>query len=144
MNNLIELKNISKNYKSKKKIRVLNKINFSFKAGKIYSLMGPSGSGKSTLLKIMAGIETEFQGEAWSADGIKVGYLAQEPELDLSLDVAGNVLSGMGRAKQLVDRFNEVSAQFAEEMTDDEMNAVIAEQAELQEEIDAHPVRLAR
>ena len=73
----------------------------------------------------MAGIETEFQGEAWAADGIKVGYLAQEPELDPSLDVAGNVLVGMGRAKQLVDRFNEVSAKFAEEMTDEEMNAVI-------------------
>ena len=63
--------------------------------------------------------------------------MPQEPELDPSLDVAGNVLAGMGRAKELVDRFNEVSAKFAEEMTDDEMNAVIAEQAELQEEIDA-------
>ena len=85
----------------------------------------------------MAGIETEFQGEAWAADGIKVGYLPQEPDLDPTLDVAGNVLAGMGRAKELVDRFNEVSAKFAEEMTDEEMNAVIAEQAELQEEIDA-------
>ncbi|MDG2491076.1 MAG: energy-dependent translational throttle protein EttA, partial [Alphaproteobacteria bacterium] len=100
-------------------------------------VLGLNGSGKSTLLKIMAGIETEFQGEAWAADGIKIGYLAQEPELDPSLDVTGNVLAGMGRAKQLVDRFNEVSAKFAEEMSDDEMNAVIAEQAELQEEIDA-------
>ena len=71
------------------------------------------------------------------ADGIKVGYLAQEPELDESTDVMGNVLKGMGAAKELVDRFNEVSAKFAEEMTDDEMNAVIAEQAELQEQIDA-------
>ena len=85
----------------------------------------------------MAGIETEFNGEAWPADGIKVGYLAQEPELDESTDVMGNVLKGMGAAKELVDRFNEVSAKFAEEMTDDEMNAVIAEQAELQEQIDA-------
>ena len=100
-------------------------------------MVGTNGAGKSTLLRIMAGIETEFQGEAWAADGIKVGYLAQEPELDASMDVTGNVLSGMGRAKELVDRFNEVSAKFAEEMTDDEMNAVIAEQAELQEEIDA-------
>ena len=116
---------------------VLKNISLSFLPGAKIGVLGLNGAGKSTLLKIMAGIETEFQGEAWAADGIKVGYLAQEPELDPSLDVAGNVLSGMGRAKQLVDRFNEVSAKFAEEMTDDEMNAVIGEQAELQEEIDA-------
>ena len=116
---------------------VLKNISLSFLPGAKIGVLGLNGSGKSTLLKIMAGIETEFQGEAWAADGIKVGYLAQEPELDPSLDVAGNVLASMGRAKQLVDRFNEVSAKFAEEMTDDEMNAVIAEQAELQEEIDA-------
>jgi len=111
--------------------------NIEVNEGEICVLMGLSGSGKSTLLRIMAGIETEFQGEAWAADGIKVGYLPQEPDLDPTLDVAGNVLAGMGRAKELVDRFNEVSAKFAEEMTDEEMNAVIAEQAELQEEIDA-------
>ena len=116
---------------------VLKNINLSFLPGAKIGVLGLNGSGKSTLLKIMAGIETEFQGEAWAADGIKIGYLAQEPELDPSLDVVGNVLAGMGRAKQLVDRFNEVSAKFAEEMNDDEMNAVIAEQAELQEEIDA-------
>ena len=116
---------------------VLKNISLSFLPGAKIGVLGLNGSGKSTLLKIMAGIETEFQGEAWAADGIKVGYLAQEPELDPSLDVIGNVLAGMGRAKQLVDRFNEVSAKFAEEMSDDEMNAVIAEQAELQEEIDA-------
>jgi ATP-binding cassette ChvD family protein len=116
---------------------VLKNISLSFLPGAKIGVLGLNGSGKSTLLKIMAGIETEFQGEAWAADGIKVGYLAQEPELDPSMDVAGNVLAGMGRAKQLVDRFNEVSAKFAEEMSDDEMNAVITEQAELQEEIDA-------
>ena len=116
---------------------VLKNVSLSFLPGAKIGVLGLNGSGKSTLLKIMAGIETEFQGEAWAADGIKVGYLAQEPELDPAMDVAGNVLAGMGRAKQLVDRFNEVSAKFAEEMSDDEMNAVIAEQAELQEEIDA-------
>jgi sulfate-transporting ATPase len=116
---------------------VLKNVSLSFFPGAKIGVLGLNGSGKSTLLRIMAGIETEFQGEAWAADGIKVGYLAQEPELDRALDVAGNVLAGMGRAKELVDRFNEVSAKFAEEMTDDEMNAVIAEQAELQEEIDA-------
>ena len=116
---------------------VLKNISLSFLPGAKIGVLGLNGAGKSTLLRIMAGIETDFQGEAWAAEGIKVGYLAQEPELDLTLDVAGNVLSGLGRAKELVDRFNEVSAKFAEEMTDDEMNAVIAEQAELQEQIDA-------
>ena len=116
---------------------VLKNVSLSFFPGAKIGVLGLNGSGKSTLLRIMAGIETEFQGEAWAADGIKVGYLPQEPDLDPTLDVAGNVLAGMGRAKDLVDRFNEVSAKFAEEMTDEEMNAVIAEQAELQEEIDA-------
>ncbi len=116
---------------------VLKNISLSFLPGAKIGVLGLNGAGKSTLLRIMAGLETEFQGEAWAADGIKVGYLAQEPELDPALDVTGNVLAGLGRAKELVDRFNEVSAKFAEEMTDDEMNAVIAEQAELQEEIDA-------
>ncbi len=116
---------------------VLKDISLSFLPGAKIGVLGLNGAGKSTLLRIMAGIETEFNGEAWPADGIKVGYLAQEPELDESTDVMGNVLKGMGAAKQLVDRFNEVSAKFAEEMTDDEMNAVIAEQAELQEQIDA-------
>mgnify|MGYP001302529585 FL=1 len=116
---------------------VLKNVSLSFFPGAKIGVLGLNGSGKSTLLRIMAGIETEFQGEAWASDGIKVGYLPQEPDLDPTLDVAGNVLAGMGRAKELVDRFNEVSAKFAEEMTDEEMNAVIAEQAELQEEIDA-------
>ena len=116
---------------------VLKNISLSFLPGAKIGVLGLNGAGKSTLLRIMAGMETQFQGEAWAADGIKVGYLPQEPELDPSLDVAGNVLAGMGRAKELVDHFNEVSAKFAEEMTDDEMNAVIAQQAELQEEIDA-------
>ena len=116
---------------------VLKNISLSFLPGAKIGVLGLNGAGKSTLLKIMAGLDTEFNGEAWSADGIKVGYLAQEPELDASMDVAGNVLSGLGEAKELMDRFNEVSAKFAEELTDDEMNEVIAEQAELQEKIDA-------
>ncbi|EHI47741.1 ATPase component of ABC transporters with duplicated ATPase domain [SAR116 cluster alpha proteobacterium HIMB100] len=116
---------------------VLKDISLSFLPGAKIGVLGLNGAGKSTLLKIMAGVETEFSGEAWPAEGINIGYLAQEPDLDASMDVAGNVLSGMGEAKQLVDRFNEVSARFAEEMTDDEMNDLIAEQAELQEKIDA-------
>ena len=116
---------------------VLKNISLSFLPGAKIGVLGLNGAGKSTLLKIMAGLDTEFNGEAWAADGIKVGYLAQEPELDSSMDVTGNVLSGMGEAKELMDRFNAVSARFAEELTDDEMNEVIAEQAELQEKIDA-------
>lgn len=116
---------------------VLKDISLSFLPGAKIGVLGLNGAGKSTLLKIMAGVETEFSGEAMPADGINIGYLAQEPELDPSVDVAGNVLSGMGEAKQLVDRFNEVSARFAEELSDDEMNDLIAEQADLQEKIDA-------
>ena len=116
---------------------VLKDISLSFLPGAKIGVLGLNGAGKSTLLKIMAGVETEFSGEAWPADDITIGYLAQEPELDASMDVAGNVLSGMGEAKQLVDRFNDVSARFAEEMNDDEMNNLIAEQADLQEKIDA-------
>ena len=116
---------------------VLRDISLSFLPGAKIGVLGLNGAGKSTLLKIMAGIETDFSGEAKAADGLNIGYLAQEPELDASLDVQGNVMSGMGEAKELVDRFNEVSARFAEELTDDEMNEVIAEQAELQEKIDA-------
>ena len=116
---------------------VLKDISLSFLPGAKIGVLGLNGAGKSTLLKIMAGVETEFSGEAWPAEDINIGYLAQEPELDSSMDVAGNVLSGMGEAKQLVDRFNDVSARFAEEMNDDEMNNLIAEQADLQEKIDA-------
>ena len=116
---------------------VLKNISLSFLPGAKIGVLGLNGAGKSTLLKIMAGLDTEFNGEAWAADGIKVGYLAQEPELDESMDVTGNVLSGLGEAKELMDRFNAVSARFGEELTDDEMNEVIAEQAELQEKIDA-------
>ncbi len=116
---------------------VLKDISLSFLPGAKIGVLGLNGAGKSTLLKIMAGVETDFSGEAWPADDINIGYLAQEPELDSSMDVAGNVLSGMGEAKQLVDRFNDVSARFAEEMNDDEMNNLIAEQADLQEKIDA-------
>ena len=116
---------------------VLKDISLSFLPGAKIGVLGLNGAGKSTLLKIMAGIETEFTGEAQAADGLNIGYLAQEPELDPKLDVAGNVLSGLGNAKLLVDRFNEVSARFAEELTDDEMNDLINDQAELQEQIDA-------
>ncbi len=116
---------------------VLKDIRLSFFPGAKIGVLGVNGAGKSTLLRIMAGVDTEYQGEAWAADGVKVGYLAQEPQLDDDTDVQGNVMRGLGPIKDLVDRFNEVSARFAEEMTDDEMTALLAEQSELQEQIDA-------
>ena len=116
---------------------VLKNISLSFLPGAKIGVLGLNGAGKSTLLKIMAGVETDFVGEAWAADGIQVGYLPQEPELDADKDVLGNVMAGMGKAKEMVDRFNEVSARFMEELSDDEMNDLIAEQGELQEQIDA-------
>ncbi len=126
---------LSKTYPGGK--QVLKDIRLSFFPGAKIGVLGLNGAGKSTLLKIMAGIETEFTGEAWAADGVKVGYLAQEPELDAAKDVLGNVMDGVGEKKALLDKFNEVSARFAEELTDDEMNDLIAEQGELQEQIDA-------
>ena len=116
---------------------VLKDISLSFLPGAKIGVLGLNGAGKSTLLKIMAGIEKEFTGEAQATEGLNIGYLAQEPELDTTLDVAGNVLSGLGEVKKLVDRFNEVSSRFGEELTDEEMNNLINEQTELQEKIDA-------
>ena len=116
---------------------VLKDISLSFFPGAKIGVLGLNGAGKSTLLKIMAGIEKEFTGEAQAAEGLNIGYLAQEPELDTTLDVAGNVLSGLGEVKKLVDKFNEVSSRFGEELTDEEMNNLINEQTELQEKIDA-------
>jgi ATP-binding cassette ChvD family protein len=129
------MKGLSKTYPGGRE--VLKNIHLSFLPGAKIGVLGGNGAGKSTLLRIMAGVDEEFQGEAWAADGVKVGYLAQEPQLNPDKDVHGNVMEGMGETKDLLDRFNEVSARFAEEMTDDEMNDLLAEQAELQEKIDA-------
>ena len=100
-------------------------------------VLGVNGAGKSTLLKIMAGKDTEFGGEAWAAEGVNVGYLEQEPVLDATKTVHENVVEGLGEVKDLMDRFNEISNSFAEPMEDDEMTALLAEQGELQEKIDA-------
>ena len=116
---------------------VLKDVRLSFLPGAKIGVLGANGAGKSTLLKIMAGVEKNFSGEAWAAEGATVGYLSQEPELDPSKDVAGNVTEGLGEIKALLERFEEVSAKFGEELDDDEMNALIAEQGELQEKIDA-------
>ena len=129
------MKGLTKIYPGGKE--VLKDVWLSFLPGAKIGVLGVNGSGKSTLMRIMAGIDKEFNGEAWSAEGAKVGYLSQEPELDPAKTVMENVMEAMGGVKRLVDRFNEVSAKFGEEMTDDAMNALIAEQAELQEKIDA-------
>ena len=116
---------------------VLRNINLSFLPGAKIGVLGGNGAGKSTLLRIMAGLETEFAGEAWPAEGIRVGHLPQEPELDAAGTVRDAAMEGLSEATALLDRFNEVSARFAEELSDDEMNDLLAEQAELQEKIDA-------
>jgi ATP-binding cassette ChvD family protein len=117
--------------------QVLKDIWLSFLPGAKIGVLGLNGAGKSTLLKIMAGWDTDYSGEAWAADGAKVGYLPQEPELNPDKDVAGNVMEGMADIKALVDRFEEVSARFAEDIDPDEMDQLIQEQSELQEKIDA-------
>jgi ATP-binding cassette ChvD family protein len=115
---------------------VLRDIWLSFLPGAKIGVLGLNGAGKSTLLRIMAGQDKEFSGEAWAAEGASVGYLPQEPVLDPDKDVFGNVSEGLAETKALVERFEAVSARFAEELTDEEMNDLIAEQGELQEQID--------
>ncbi len=129
------MKGLGKTFKGGRE--VLKDIWLSFLPGAKIGVLGLNGAGKSTLLKIMAGLDDDFTGEAWAAKGASVGFLPQEPELDPSKDVAGNVVEGMAATKALLDRFEAVSARFAEDLTPDEMDALIAEQAELQEQIDA-------
>ncbi|MDA8230708.1 MAG: energy-dependent translational throttle protein EttA [Magnetospirillum sp.] len=128
------MKNLTKVYPGGREI--FKGLWLSFLPGAKIGVLGANGAGKSTLLKIMGGVDKDFGGEAWVAEGAKVGYLPQEPQLDPAKDVMGNVMEGVAETKALLDRFDEVSARFAEELTDDEMNALIAEQAELQERID--------
>ena len=117
--------------------QVLKNISLSFLPGAKIGVLGHNGAGKSTLLRIMAGVESDYTGEAWAADGVRVGFLPQEPDLDPDKDVLGNVTEGAGETKALLDRFEEISNRFGEPLDDDEMNALIAEQGELQEKIDA-------
>ncbi|MGH7090881.1 MAG: energy-dependent translational throttle protein EttA, partial [Stellaceae bacterium] len=116
---------------------VLRDLYLSFLPGAKIGVLGPNGAGKSTLLRIMAGEDKDFLGEAWPAEGIKVGHLPQEPRLDPGKDVAGNIAEGLAETKALLERFEAVSQRFAEPLSDEEMNALIAEQGELQERIDA-------
>ncbi len=114
---------------------ILNNINLQFLPGTKIAIIGVNGAGKSTLMKIMAGMDTEFTGEAWAGDGIRVGYLAQEPQLDPTKTVIENVKDGVRDVADMVDRFNEISALMAE--PDADFDALLPEMGELQEKIDA-------
>jgi ATP-binding cassette ChvD family protein len=119
------------------KREILKDISLSFFPGAKIGVLGLNGSGKSTLLKIMAGTDTEIDGEARPQPGINVGYLPQEPQLDPTQTVRDAVEEGVGEIKQLLTRFDEISAAFAEPMSDDEMNDLLMEQGELQNQIDS-------
>jgi energy-dependent translational throttle protein EttA len=129
------MKGLTKVYPGGRK--VLEDIWLSFLPGAKIGVLGLNGAGKSTLLKIMAGLDKDFAGEAWVADGATVGFLQQEPQLDPKKTVQENIIEGMGPLKHMLDRFEEVSNKLGEVTDDDEMNALITEQAELQEKIDA-------
>jgi ATP-binding cassette ChvD family protein len=116
--------------------QVLRDISLSFLPGAKIGVLGPNGAGKSTLLRIMAGLDEPSNGEARLAPGATVGYLPQEPQLDPGKDVRGNVEDGVAEKRALLDRFNEISARFAEPMSDDEMQTLLEEQGEVQDRID--------
>ncbi len=128
------MKGLGKSYPGGRE--VLRDIWLSFYFGAKIGVLGLNGAGKSTLLRIMAGEEREFAGEAWAAEGVRTGFLPQEPALDPDKDVFGNVIEGLAETKALIDRFEAVSARFAEDLSPEEMEALIAEQGELQEKID--------
>ena len=129
------MQNLSKVFPGGKEL--FKGITLSFLPGAKIGVLGVNGAGKSTLLKIMAGVDKDFGGEAWPADGIKVGYLEQEPKLDPKKTVMENVMDGVAQTRDLLKEFEEISLKFAEPMTDDEMNALIEKQAELSDKIDA-------
>ena len=110
---------------------ILSNISLSFYPGAKIGVLGLNGSGKSTLLSIMAGEDTEFEGEARPLAGTRIGFLPQEPRLDATKDVRGNVEEGLGETKKLLDRFNEISMQFAEPLSDEVMNELLEEQGNL-------------
>jgi ATP-binding cassette ChvD family protein len=116
---------------------ILDGITLAFLPGAKIGVLGPNGAGKSSLLRIMAGLDRDLLGEARPAEGIRVGILSQEPELDAGKDVQGNVEDGVAELRDLLHRFEAVSARFAEPMDDDQMSALLEEQASLQDRIDA-------
>jgi ATP-binding cassette ChvD family protein len=129
------MKGLSRTYPGGRE--VLKGVTLSFIPGAKIGVIGANGTGKSTLLRIMAGLDHDFTGEAWPAEGVRVGFLPQEPQLDATLDVMGNVMQGVAATKELLERFNELSARFAEPLDDDEMATLLEEQGHLQEQIDA-------
>jgi sulfate-transporting ATPase len=119
------------------KREILKGIWLSFYPGAKIGVIGGNGAGKSTLLRIMAGVDTEFLGEAWPADGVRVGFLPQEPRLDPAKDVRGNVEDGVAEVRGLLTRFDEINAKLGEPLDDDEMEKVLAEQGRVQDAIEA-------
>src|SRR5215831_16794166 len=117
--------------------QVLADISLSFYPGAKIGVLGANGAGKSSLLRIMAGIDDDFLGEAFAADGLRVGHLSQEPALDASKTVLGNVEEGVAETKALLQRFEAISTRLGERLVDDEMERLLAEQADLQDKIDA-------
>ncbi|MBI1733426.1 MAG: ATP-binding cassette domain-containing protein, partial [Gammaproteobacteria bacterium] len=119
------------------KREILRNISLSFFPGAKIGVLGLNGSGKSTLLRIMAGIDREYIGEAVPQKNLRIGHLPQEPQLDAAKDVRGNVEEGVAATKALLDRFNAISERFGGELSDDEMNALMEEQAKLQDAIES-------
>ena len=129
------MKNVTKVFPGGREI--LRNITLSFLPNAKIGVLGANGSGKSTLLKIMAGLDEDFSGEAWASDGLKIGYLEQEPVLNTSKTVEENVMEGLSEIKDLLDRFNQISQRFSEPLDEKEMNILLEEQGNLQETIDA-------
>src|SRR6202451_177190 len=123
---IYHMQGVSKTYPGNRKI--LENVNLSFYPDAKIGVLGVNGSGKSTLLRIMAGLDTEFSGEAWAADGARVGYLPQEPQLDSAKSVRGNVMDGVATQKAILDRYNELAVNYSDETAD--------EMAKLQEQIE--------
>ena len=131
---MILLDRVTKTYPRGDGKPAINRVSLHIDPNEFVILVGTSGAGKSTLLKMMAGIDKEFNGEAWAADGVTVGYLAQEPELDPKKDVLGNVMEGVGATAKLLEDFEAVSNAMAD--PDADFDTLLAKQAELQEKID--------
>ncbi|TPG51893.1 energy-dependent translational throttle protein EttA [Roseomonas nepalensis] len=129
------MKDLTKSYPGGRE--VFKGVTLSFLPTAKIGVLGPNGAGKSTLMRIMAGQDKEFGGEAWAAEGVRVGYLSQEPWLDPNKTVGENVRDAFGTLTADLERFNEISMKFGEEMSEEEMNTLLAEQSELQERIDA-------
>ena len=128
------MKNLRKVFSGGREI--LKNITLSFLPNAKIGVLGVNGAGKSTLLKIMAGRDKDYSGEIWAAEGVKIGYLEQEPSLNYEKTVEENIIEGLGEIKSILDRFNEISNKFSEPMSDDEMNSLLEEQGQLQEKID--------